>query len=470
MSSTTSSTTSGTLPSTTSSKLSDAISSARFSLRHEKLQEIAADVLRHARDGGADGCEVEVSDGYGQTVSVRLGEVDTIEYNRDKGLGITTYIGKKKGHASTSDFSARAVADAVGKALSIARYTASDDCAGLAEPELLCREIRDLDLFHPWHLEVEDAIEMARACEAAAFRLDARIVNSEGASLSCQQSQFVLANSLGFAGGFASSRHYLSCSVIAAEDDRMQRDDWYVSMCAPADLPDPAAVGDYAGRRALARLRGRKIDTMSVPVLFEAPVANGLLGHFVSAVSGGNLYRKSSFLQDSLGKEIFPTLVNIVERPHLARAMASSYFDDDGVATHGRDVVKAGVLQGYFLSTYSARKLGMRSTGNAGGSHNLILEPGDLDLAGILRAMGRGLLVTELMGQGINLVTGDYSRGAAGYWIEGGEIRHPVEEVTIAGNLRDMFRSIVAVGNDVLARGSRQCGSILIDRMTIAGH
>ena len=450
--------------------MSKTMSKARFSLRYETLQEIAADVLRHAREGGADGCEAEVSDGYGQTVIVRKGEVETIEHNRDKGLGVTVYMGKKKGHASTSDFSAHAVSDAVGKALTIARFTASDDCAGLADPELVCRETRDLDLFHPWDPGVEQAIDMARACEAAAFRLDPRVVNSEGASVSCQQSQFVLANSLGFMGGFLSSRHYLSCSVIAAEDDQMQRDDWYVSMRAAADLPRPEAVGDYAGRRALARLRARKIDTMSVPVLFEAPVANGLLSHFVSAVSGGNLYRKSSFLQDSLGQQVFSPIVTLLERPHVARALASSYFDDDGVATRDRDVVKAGVVQGYFLGTYSGRKLGMKSTGNSGGNHNLILEHGELDLAGLVRTMGRGLLVTELMGQGINLVTGDYSRGAAGFWVEGGEIRQPVEEITIAGNLRDMFRSITAVGRDVLARGSHECGSILIDRMTIAGH
>ena len=446
------------------------MSKARFSLRYETLQEIAADVLRHARDGGADGCDMEVSDGYGQTVTVRMGEVETIEHNRDKGLGVTVYISKKKGHASTSDFSARAIVDAVGKALTIARFTASDECAGLADPDLLCRETRELDLFHPWDLGVEEAIDMARACEAAAFRLDPRVVNSEGANVSCQQNQFVLANSLGFMGGFQSSRHYLSCAVIAAEDDRMQRDDWYVSKRAAGNLPPPEAVGDYAGRRALARLRGRKIATLSVPVLFEAPVATGLLSHFVAAVSGGNLYRKSSFLLDSLGQTVFSSSVNIVERPHIARAVPSSYFDDDGVATHDRDGVKSGVLQGYFLGTYSGRKLGMKSTGNSGGNHNLILEPGELDLAGLIRTMGRGLLVTELMGQGVNLVTGDYSRGAAGFWVEGGEIRHPVEEITIAGNLRDMFRSITEVGNDVLARGSHECGSILIDRMTIAGH
>ena len=446
------------------------MSRIRFSQPYPSLQAVAADVLRHARGGGADGCETEVSEGYGQTVTVRKGEIETIEHNRDKGLGVTVYIGRKKGHASTSDFGARAVRDAVDKALTIARFTASDDCAGLAEPELLCRETHNLDLFHPWDLGVEEAIDLARACEAAAFRLDARVVNSEGATVSCQQSQFVLANTLGFMGGFPTSRHYLSCSVIAAEDEQMQRDDWYVSRRAPDELPAPDAVGDYAGRRALARLRSRKIATRSVPVLFEAPVASGLMAHFVSAVSGGSLYRKSSFLLDSLGKQVFSPIVHIVERPHLPRAMASSYFDDDGVATHERDVVRAGVLQGYFLGTYSARKLGMKSTGNAGGNHNLILEPGDLDLPALIRRMDRGLLVTELMGHGINLVTGDYSRGAAGFWVEGGEILHPVEEVTIAGNLRDMFGSIVAVGKDQLERGSRECGSILIDRMTIAGH
>jgi PmbA protein len=446
------------------------MSKARFSQPYETLQEIAADVLKRAREHGAHACEAEISEGYGQTVIVRKGEIETIEHNRDKGLGVTVYIGKKKGHASTSDFSARAVGDAVDAALSIARFTAADDCSGLADPELLCRESSDLDLFHPWDLDVGQAIEMVRACEAAAFRLDPRVVNSEGATVSSQQSQFVLANSLGFMGGFPSSRHYLSCAVIAAEGDQMQRDDWYVSQRSAADLSSPEAVGDYAGRRALARLRGRKIRTKTVPVLFEAPAANGLLSHFVSAVSGGSLYRKSSFLLDSLGQPVFSPIVHIVERPHLRRATASSWFDDDGVATRDRDVVRNGVLQGYFLGSYSARKLGMQTTGNAGGSHNLILEPGRLDFQGLIREMGRGLLVTELMGQGINLVTGDYSRGASGYWVEGGEIRYPVEEITIAGNLRDMFRSIAAVGSDMLVRGSRECGSILIDRMTIAGN
>jgi PmbA protein len=443
---------------------------AKFSQPLETLQSLVEDVLARARDRGATQCETEASEGYGQTVTVRRGEVETIEYNRDKGVSVTVYIGKQKGFASTSDFSPKAVADTVDAALSIAQYTASDDSSGLAEPDTLATDTGgDLDLFHPWALTVENGIRMAKQAEQAAFKLDRRITNSEGASVSCQQHQFAMGNSHGFRGRQRSSRHYISCAVIASEGDHMQRDDWYVSQRAPEDLANPRAIGDYAGRRALARLRSRKIGTTQVPVLFEAPVASGLIGHFVSAVSGGSLYRKSSFLVDSLGKEVFSPIVNLVERPHLPRGQASGWFDDEGVATKDRDVVSKGVVQGYFLGSYSGRKLGMPSTGNAGGNHNLILESGDEDLAGLVRRMGRGLLVTELMGQGINLVTGDYSRGAAGYWVEGGEIRYPVEEITIAGNLRDMFRSIVAIGNDVLARGSRQCGSILLERMTIAG-
>ncbi|HEX9193011.1 MAG TPA: metalloprotease PmbA [Burkholderiales bacterium] len=443
---------------------------ARFPHRFDALQGIASDALARAREKGASACETEASEGYGQTVVVRKGEVETIEYNRDKGLSVTVYIGKQKGYASTADFAPRAIRDTVDAALSIARFTASDDCAGLADQEELAREPKDLDLFHPWDLPVERAIEIAKACEAAAFRLDKRVVNSEGASVSTQQWQFVLANSLGFTGGFPTSRHSLSCAVIAAENGRMQRDDWYVSQRSPQDLAKPEAVGDYAGRRALARLRSRKIGTLQAPVLFEAPVANGLIGQFVSAVSGGSLYRKASFLLDSLGKEVFSPLVDIVERPHVPRGQASSWFDDEGVATRDREVVKGGLLRGYFLGSYSARKLGMKTTGNAGGNHNLILKGGELDLPGLIRKMGRGLLVTELMGHGVNPVTGDYSRGAAGYWVEGGEIRDPVEEITIAGNLRDMFRSIVAIGSDALTRGSRTCGSILVEGMTIAGN
>jgi PmbA protein len=445
------------------------MSSARFSHSYEFLQNVATDALKRAREKGATACEVELSEGYGQTVTVRMDEVETIEYNRDKGLSVTAYIGKKKGYASSADISARAIAQTVDAAVSIAGFTAMDEASGLADAELLAHDLGDLDLFFPWDLPVEKAIDMAKACESAAFALDKRISNSEGASVACQQSQFVLANSLGFMAGFPSSRHYISCAVIASEDDQMQRDDWYVSERAPQDLARPESIGDYAGRRALARLRSRKIKTQKVPVLFEAPVASGLLSHFVSAVSGGSLYRKSSFLVDSLGKRVFSPIVNLSERPHLKRGQSSSWFDDDGVATRDREVVQDGVVQGYFLGSYSARKLGMQTTGNAGGSHNLILRSGDHDLPALIKLMGRGLLVTELMGQGINMVTGDYSRGAAGYWVERGEIQYPVEEITIAGNLREMFQSVTAIGKDVLTRGSRSCGSILVDRMTIAG-
>ncbi|MFN0300603.1 MAG: metalloprotease PmbA [Burkholderiales bacterium] len=441
----------------------------RFSYELDDLRQLAADTLAAARSQGASEAEANVSEGFGQTVSVRKGEIETIEHNRDKEIGVSCYVGKRSGYASTSDFSRDAIASAVRKALTIAKFTAEDDASGLAEPELLAREIHDLDLYHPWDLTVDRAATMARQCEEAAFALDRRISNSEGASISCQESQFASAMSNGFSGAIRSSRHYVSCSVIAGENDQMQRDDWYSSARSADELASPSAIGDYAGRRALARLRSRKINTTRAPVIFEAPLATGLIGHFVSAVSGGSLYRKSSFLLDSLGKSVFSPIVNLREEPHLRRGHASSYFDDDGVATRARDVIKDGVVNGYFLGVYSARKLGMKSTGSAGGNQNLILRSGQKDLQALLGTMGRGLLVTELMGQGINLVTGDYSRGAAGFWIENGEIQFPVEEVTIAGNLSEMFKNVAAIGNDVLTRGSRTTGSILVDGMMIAG-
>ena len=440
-----------------------------FSFAPEALREIASDILRFAREGGASACETDVSEGVGQTVSVRKGEVDTIEYNRDKGIGVSVYIGQQRGYASTSDFSTAALRATVDAALSIARFTAPDPCAALAEKELLATEFPDLDLFHPWQLDVEAAIELARNCEQAAFDTSSRITNSEGANASTQQSQFVSANSLGFMGGFATSRHSLSCSVIAGESDGMQRDDWYDSRRDPRELMSAEEIGRMAARRAEARLGSRKIKTCEVPVLFEAPLAASLLGNFVSATSGGALYRKASFLLDSLGKQIFSPVVQIRERPHLPKGFGSSPFDDDGVATHDRDVVRDGVLQGYFLGCYSARKLGMTTTGNAGGAHNLLLAPGDRDFEGMLKLMDRGLLLTEVLGHGVNYVTGDYSRGAAGFWVENGKIVHPVEEITIAGNLAEMFKGIVESGNDVFSRGSKQSGSILVDRMKLAG-
>ena len=442
---------------------------AHFSYPFATLQQLAEDVLKHARDKGATACEVDVSEGFGQSVGVRCNEVETIEFNRDKGIGITVYAGQRKGYASTSDFSPQALRETVEAALDIARFTAADDCAGLADAALMAKDYPDLDLYHPWALTVEDAIATALRCEQAAFAASPLVSNSEGASVSTQQAHFVSANSLGFRGGYPTSRHYISCSVIAGEHDAMQRDDWYTTRRSADELDAPANVGRIAAERAVARLGGRKARTGEFPVLFEAPLAAGLLGSLVHAASGGALYRKSSFLVDQLGKRVMPEFVNISERPHIRRGLGSSAFDSDGVATSDREIVTGGILQGYFLSAYTARKLGMQSTGNAGGSHNLIIEPGQHDLVGLLKLMGRGLLVTELLGHGINYVTGDYSRGAAGYWVENGVIAYPVEEITIAGNLKAMLAGIVAVGNDVQVRGSKQTGSILVDRMTVAG-
>jgi len=446
----------------------------RFTYAHDRLKEFAAQVLAHARRLGASACECDVSEGHGLSVTVRRGAVDTIEHNRDKGLGVTVYLGDRpnarRGHASTSDFSPAALAQTVEAALAIARHAAIDECAGLPDAALLARETPDLDLYHPWALGSEEAIELARRCEAAAFALSPKIRNSEGASVSAQQSQFVFANSQGFMGGFPTSRHSLYLAVIAEDRRGMQRDDWYSAVRVPGELADPEVLGRYAGARALARLGARRLGTRQAPVLFEAPQAAMLLGSFVSAASGGNLYRNASFLGRCLGEPVFAPDVTIEERPHEPRALASAPFDDEGVATRPRTVVRAGVLEGYFLGSYAARKLGMQSTGSAGGNHNLVLVPSGPDFAGMLRRLHRGLLVTEQLGHGVNLVTGDYSRGAAGYWVENGEIAYPVEEITVAGNLKDMFRGIVAAGRDVVVRGSRRSGSVLVQNMTIAGE
>src|SRR5712671_925975 len=425
-----------------------------FSCDAAELRELAQAVLERARRAGASGCDCDVSEGYGLTVTVRKGQPDVIEHNRDRSVGVSVYFGERprirRGHASTSDFSLAALEQTVDAAAAIARHTAEDDCAGLPEPELLAREIPDLDLYHPWALTTEDAIELTRRCEAAAFAVSKKIRNSEGATASAQHSQFVFANSLGFVGGYPGTRHYLSCSVIAEDKGLMQRDDWFSASRVPAQLADAEALGRYAGQRAVARLGARKIATCRAPVLFEAPVANHLIGHFLSAVNGSNLYRKTSFLVDSLGKQVFSPVIQIEEKPLVPQASSSTPFDEEGVATSERLIVRNGVLEGYFLGSYSARKLGMQSTGNAGGHHNLFVRSSGPDFRGMLQKMRRGLLVTELLGQGVNLVTGDYSRGAAGYWVEGGEIRFPVEEITIAGNLRDIYKGIVAIGSDVL--------------------
>ncbi|MQY50715.1 metalloprotease PmbA [Rhodocyclus tenuis] len=444
---------------------------AHFAHGFATLQQLAADALAHARAKGASACEVEVSEGFGQSATVRCGDVETIEYNRDKGVGVTVFVGQRKGSASTSDFSPEALRQTVEAALDIARFTAEDNCAGLPDANWLAQpgSIPDLALHHPWDLSIEAAIALAQRCEEAAFAVGKQITNSEGASVATQQGHFVLANSLGFMGGYPSSRHSLSCSVIAGKGDAMQRDDWYSTARDASLLASPESIGDTAARRALARVGARRIPTGKMPVLFEAPLAASLLNSFVHAASGGSLYRRASFLMGRLDKRVFSKKVNIAERPHLAGALASSPFDGEGVATRDRDLVVDGILHGWFLSTYTARKLGLASTGNAGGSHNLIVKPGKRDFKAMLRKMDRGLLVTELLGQGINYVTGDYSRGAAGFWVENGEIVHPVEEITIAGNLAEMFRSIAAIGNDVVVRGSKQVGSLLIEEMKVAG-
>jgi PmbA protein len=446
------------------------MSEPRFSYSLAQLQEMSADVLRLAKQAGATAAEAEISLGIGQNVSVRMNETETIEYNRDKGISVSVYFGQQKGHASTSDLSPEAIQDTVAAACNIARYTAKDEFCGLADASLMAKDVPDLDLYHPWDLPVDQAIEIAKKCEAAARHVDARISNSEGAAVSTYEGMFAYANTHGFNNGYATSRHSLSCSVIADDgNDNMQRDYWYSTARSAQDLESADFVGRLAGERTVRRLGSKRIKTAEVPILFEASLASGLISHLVSAISGGSLYRKSSFLLDSIGKQIMSPHITIQEDPFLLRGLASSPFDNEGVVTKPRVLVKDGVLQGYMLSSYSARKLGMASTGNAGGNHNLIVSHGDLDFNGLLKTMGTGLLVTELLGHGINMVTGDYSRGAAGFWVENGVIVHPVEEITVAGNLQAMFQQIVAIGNDVLVQGSKQVGSILIENMTVAG-
>ncbi|MBW8830894.1 MAG: metalloprotease PmbA [Burkholderiales bacterium] len=451
-----------------------------FAYTRDQFQQLVEDVLGFAKSLGASDAGAEVSEGVGLSVSVRKGEVENVERNRDKSIGVSVYIGQRRGNASTSDFSRAALEQTVRAAYDIARFTAEDPAAGLPEVQDLAAgddATRDLDLFHPWAIDAEGAVEIATRCERAALSVDKRITNSEGAGVSAQQSHFFAGNTRGFRGGYASSRHSLSVAPIASlpgkGGDDMQRDAWYSSMRAPEDLAAPEAVGRYAAERALSRLKSRKIATCEVPVLYESTVAAGLLGAYVQATSGGALYRKSSFLLDSLGKQVLPDHIDIHEDPHQLRGKGSAPFDDEGVVTRQRDVVLGGVAQGYFLSSYSARKLGMRTTGHAGGSQNLVLKSRNTqasdDLDEMLRKLHRGFFVIEMMGQGVNYVTGDYSRGAAGFWVENGRIAYPVHEITVAGNMRDMLKGIVAVGADAYTLGGKTIGSVLVDRMKIAG-
>ncbi len=450
-----------------------------FSYSRPFFEELVDRALAHAKKLGATDAGAEASEGCGLSVSVRKGELENVERNRDKSLGVTVYIGHRRGNASTSDFSTKAIEQTVQAAYDIARFTAEDPVAGLPDADDIAPADthRDLQLFHPWAITSEEAAEMAKACEAAAFKTHRRITNSEGAGVSAQQSHFFSAHTRGFRGGYASSRHSFSVAPIASlpgKNGEMQRDAWYSSMRNAADLASPEAVGRYAAQRALSRLGSRKIPTTQCPVLFESTLAAGLLGGFVQAVSGGSLYRKSSFLLDSLGKMVFPKHIDILEDPFILGGKGSSPFDEEGVRVAPRKVVKGGRVEGYFLSSYSARKLGMKTTGNAGGSHNLVmtsrLTQASDNLDAMLQKLGTGLFVVELMGQGVNYVTGDYSRGASGFWVENGKIAYPVHEITIAGHLGEMFQQIVAVGADAYTYGSKTVGSVLIEKMKIAGH
>lgn len=456
---------------------SHAAPSSGFAYSREQFQQIVDDTLGMARQLGASDAAAEVSEGAGLSVSVRKGKLENVERNRDKTVGITVYLGQRRGNASTSDFSREALQRTVQAAYDIARHTAEDPAAGLPDADDLATgkaARRDLDLFHPWAIDAEGAAEIARRCEEAAMGVDARITNSEGAGVSAQQSHFWAANSRGFQGGYDSSRHSLSVSPIAGRGRDMQRDFWYTSERDARDMAKPEVIGRYAAERALARLKARRIPTCEAPVLFENTLAAGLLGAYVQATSGGALYRRATFLLDSLGQPIFPKHIDINEDPHILKGKGSAPFDDEGVKTRARKIVKNGVVQTYFLSSYSARKLGLKTTGHAGGSQNLVLTHRKTDkkdnLKAMLKKLGTGLFVTELMGQGVNYVTGDYSRGAAGCWVENGVIQYPVQEITIAGHLGEMFQHIVAVGSDAYTYGSKTIGSVLIEKMKIAGQ
>lgn len=436
----------------------------------ERYSDVVQDVLAMAKKAGATAAETSLSLGKGMNVNVRLGEVETVEYNRDQGVSITVYVGQQKGSASSTDLSRDSLQRTVQAACDIARATSEDPCNGLADPALLATEFPDLDLYHPWDLSMEQAIAQATECEAAARAHDPRISNSEGAGISSHEGLRIYGNSSGFLHGYPTSRHSISCVVIAGSGDGMQRDYWYSVSRDAGQLEAVDSIGRRAAERTVRRLDARRLSTREAPVLFEASLASSLFSSFIGAISGGSQYRKTTFLLDCLDKQVFPDYINLREEPLIPGGLASAPYDSEGVATRARDLVAGGVVKSYVLSSYSARKLGLQATGNAGGTHNVLVSHGVHDFAGLLKKMHTGLLVTDMMGQGVNKTTGDYSRGAAGFWVENGEILYPVQEITIAGNLRDMFRDIVDVGTDVDSRRSLLTGSVLLERMTIAGE
>ncbi len=441
-----------------------------FNHSEQTLRDVCAQALALAKAGGATAAEADVSESIGQSVQVRLQQIEQIEYQQDKSLDLTVYVGQRKGRASTADFSPAAVADTVRAALDIARYTAEDDCAGLADAALMATEFPDLQSYYEWTIDTAAAAELARRSEAAAQAADSRICNSEGAGVQTGHYHYVYGNSHGFMHYQKSSRHSLSCSMVAGGGKQgMQRDYWYDLARDPADLDSPEHIGQTAARRAAQRLGAKSLPTGSYPVLFDATVSGSLIGHLVGALSGSALYRQTSFLTDSIGQSILPPALSLREEPHLPKALASTAFDAEGVATRPRFVIENGIIRGYFLGSYSARKLGLPTTANAGGVHNLVLNHTHPSQAELLREMGSGLLVTELMGQGVNTVTGDYSRGAAGFWVENGEIAYPVQEITIAGRLQDMLPNIAGAANDALKRSAHKVGSLLLEKMTVAG-
>ena len=435
----------------------------------DKLKTIVNDLLNEAKSQGASAAEAGLSVESGLSVTVRIGEVETIEHNRDKSLGITVYFGQRKGSSSTSDFSLKAIKETVKAASDIARYTGEDPYAGLPDENLMAKEAVDLDLYHPWEVSVEEAIELAKEAEDTARAEDKRIINSEGGSVSSHTGIRIYGNSQGFLNGYNTSRHSISCTVIASQNDAMQRDYWYSVNRDASMLESASEIGKMAAQRTVSRLGAKHMPTCNVPVIFKAEVARGLLSHLLSGIRGGAQYRKASFLLDHLGKQIFPKNIRLDERPHIKGGLASAPYDNEGVITTARDFVTEGVLQSYVLDSYAARRLKMQSTGNAGGVHNLYINHDDVSLDAMLKEMGKGLLITEVMGQGVNTVTGDYSRGATGFWVENGEIQYPVEEFTLASRLQDMFMGLQRVGNDLDTRGGIITGSWLIDNMTVAG-